>query len=83
MRGEIRQAETKLQGELKRLEERIDGVEAKLTERINGVETKLTEKMDGIGKRLDNQEFISRGAIITLVGGVLTGLVKYLFFSNS
>jgi len=39
--------------------------------------------MDGIGKRLDNQEFISRGAIITLVGGVLTGLVKYLFFSNS
>ncbi|MGY2794757.1 hypothetical protein ACVWVQ_001827, partial [Thermostichus sp. MS-CIW-36] len=66
-----------------KLTEKIDGIEAQLNERINGMEGKLSEKMDGIGKRLDNQEFISRGAIITLVGGVLTGLIKYLFFSDN
>ncbi|MFS8873528.1 hypothetical protein NW870_10850 [Synechococcus sp. R50.1] len=59
-----------------KLTEKIDGIEAQLNERINGMEGKLSEKMDGIGKRLDNQEFISRGAIITLVGGVLTGLMS-------
>ncbi|MEN9223727.1 MAG: hypothetical protein Q6M04_14930 [Thermostichus sp. BF3_bins_97] len=93
VRAEVRQVETKLTGEIQRLEERVDGIEAKLTVKIDGVESTLTEKIntveekliakiDGLSKRMDFQEFISRGAIITLVGGSITGFVKYLFFSD-
>ncbi|GAB4217998.1 MAG: hypothetical protein OHK0012_24850 [Synechococcales cyanobacterium] len=49
---------------------------------VRGEVKRLEEKVDGLGKRLDNQEFINRGAILTLVGAVTTGLVKYLFFPD-
>ena len=51
-------------------------VEERLTGRINQVEEKLT----GIDKRLANEELVSRGVFIALVGGVVTGLTKFFFF---
>jgi hypothetical protein len=65
------------------LKSEIQRVELSLEKQIslNGAEIKrLEEKMDGFGKRLDQQEFISRGAIITLLAGVATGFIRYLFF---
>ncbi len=76
VKAEIKQVETRLEGKIQQVETRLEGD-------LKRVEEKLTEKIDGLGKRLDFQEFISRGAILTLVGGVLTGFVKFLFFSNS
>jgi hypothetical protein len=52
-------------------------VEERLTGRINQVE----EKLIGIDKRLANEELVSRGVFIALVGGVVTGLTKFFFFS--
>jgi hypothetical protein len=59
-----------------RLTGRINQVEEKLTGRINQLEEKLT----GIDKRLAKEELVSRGVFIALVGGVVTGLTKLLFF---
>jgi tRNA U34 5-carboxymethylaminomethyl modifying GTPase MnmE/TrmE len=51
-------------------------VEERLTGRINQLEEKLT----GIDKQLANEELVSRGVFIALVGGVVTGLTKFFFF---
>lgn len=53
-------------------------VEERLTGRINQLEEKLT----GIDKQLANEELVSRGVFIALVGGVVTGLTKFFFFPN-
>jgi len=71
VRGEIKRAEEKLTGEINRLD----------TE-IKSVETNLSAKLDGLGKRVENQEFVSRGATVALVGGLVTGMVKLLFFPD-
>jgi hypothetical protein len=71
---------SEVRSEIKLVEERLTGrinqVEEKLTGRINQVEEKLT----GIDKRLANEELVSRGVFIALVGGVVTGLTKFFFF---
>ena len=69
VRSEIKLVEEKLTG-------RINQVEEKLTGRINQVE----EKLNGIDKRISNEELVSRGVFIALVGGVVTGLTKFFFF---
>jgi VIT1/CCC1 family predicted Fe2+/Mn2+ transporter len=76
VRGEFQQ----VRAEIKLVEERLTGkinqVEERLTGRVNQVEEKLT----GIDKRLANEELVSRGVFIALVGGVITGLTKFFFF---
>jgi VIT1/CCC1 family predicted Fe2+/Mn2+ transporter len=71
---------SEVRAEIKLVEERLTGkinqVEEKLTGRINQVE----EKLMGIDKRLANEELVSRGVFIALVGGVVTGLTKFFFF---
>ncbi|MEN9231234.1 MAG: hypothetical protein Q6L68_10035 [Thermostichus sp. DG02_5_bins_236] len=60
-------------------------LESKISLAQTGLEGKIAElsgKMDGYGKRLDQQEFVSRGAIVALVVGVASGFIKYLFFSS-
>jgi hypothetical protein len=69
-----------VRSEIKEVRSAVKEVEIKLKEEIRRIEEKLSEKMDGLGKRLDQQEFISRGAIVTLVAGITTGFIKYLFF---
>ena len=41
---------------------------------------KLEEKMNGIDTRLKNEETISRTAFGAIIGGVIIGAIKYLFF---
>ncbi len=71
---------SEVRAEIKLVEERLTGrinqVEEKLTGRINQVE----EKLMGIDKRLANEELVSRGVFIALVGGAVTGLTKFFFF---
>ncbi|GAB4218016.1 MAG: hypothetical protein OHK0012_24950 [Synechococcales cyanobacterium] len=67
--AEVRVEIAEVRGEIKRLE----------TE-IRSVETNLSAKLDGLGKRVENQEFVSRGATLALVGGLVTGMV--LFFPD-
>jgi len=81
--------ESKIQGARNELEAKIDltrnELEAKIDLSRSSLEVKIAElsgKMDGYSKRLDQQEFISRGAIVALVVGVASGFIKYLFFSN-
>jgi hypothetical protein len=51
-----------------------------LTE-IEGKIAELSGKMDGYGQRLEQQKFVSRGAVVALVVGITSGLIKYLFFT--
>jgi len=81
--------ESQIQGARNELEAKIDltrnELEAKIDLSRSSLEVKIAElsgKMDGYSKRLDQQEFISRGAIVALVVGVASGFIKYLFFSN-
>ncbi|MCF2972532.1 hypothetical protein L1047_15155 [Synechococcus sp. Nb3U1] len=77
---EIRLVKTELHAKIdltrNELESKIDlaqsGLEGKIAE--------LSGKMDGYGKRLDQQKFISRGAIVALVVGVAPGFIKYSVF---
>jgi chromosome segregation ATPase len=43
-------------------------------------QARLEEKVDGLGKRLENQEFISRGVLITLIVTILGGFAKLFGF---
>jgi predicted nuclease with TOPRIM domain len=78
--AEVRAEFKEIRAEIKLVEERLTGrinqVEEKLTGRINQLEEKLT----GIDKRLAKEELVSRGVFIALMGGVVTGLTKLLFF---
>ena len=89
--GRINQVEEKLTGKINQVEEKLTGqinqVEEKLTGKINQVEERLTgrinqveEKLTGMDKRIANEELVSRGVFIALVGGVVTGLTKFFFF---
>jgi len=69
--AEVRIEIAEVRGDIKRLE----------TE-IKSVETNLSVKLDGLSKRVENQEFVSRGATLALVGGLVTGMVKLLFFPD-
>ncbi len=43
---------------------------------------RLEEKVDGVGKRLENQEFISRGVLVTLIVAILGGFAKLFGFAG-
>jgi hypothetical protein len=52
----------------------------KVEERLGGEIKRVDARLDGIDKRLGTEEFISRSALVALVAGALTGLVKFLFY---
>ena len=76
--AEISLTRSELQGEISSA--RAETRQAK-TE-VEGKIAELSGKMDGYGKRLDQQEFVSRGAVVALVVGVTSGFIKYLFFTT-
>jgi len=82
VRGEIKRVEEKLTGEITRVDEKLTGEIKRLDTEIKSVEVNLSAKLDGLGKRVENQEFVSRGATVALVGGLVTGMVKLLFFPD-
>ncbi|MEN9225392.1 MAG: hypothetical protein Q6M54_07975 [Thermostichus sp. DRC_bins_24] len=64
LKGDIEQVRTELKGEIER-------VNAALKRDIERVNAELGSKVDAYGKRLEQQEFVSRGAIVALVVGVI------------
>ncbi|MDJ0598945.1 MAG: hypothetical protein QNJ37_08920 [Crocosphaera sp.] len=60
---------------LQRIEDKLDKIDERLTT-IDIGQARLEEKVDALGKRLDNQEFISRGVLIGLMVALLGGLAK-------
>ena len=63
-----------------RMEERLSGQINLLDERLSGQINLLDEKVSGLGKRLENQEFTSRGILIGLIVVVLGGAAKVFGF---
>lgn len=76
----------KLDSKIDRLEVKVD----KVTEEISDVKTHLVKaeeeikgeikvleaRVDGISKRIDSQEFVSRGVIVGLILAILGGFAK-------
>ncbi len=89
LKSEIRLVKTELHGEISltrsELRAEISTARAETQQAKTEVEGKIAElsgKMDGYGKRLEQQEFVSQGAVLALVVGVTSGFIKYLFFTT-
>ena len=67
--------EVDLKEVLAKMEQRLERIEQILIELKVG-QVRLEEKVDGLSKRLENQEFISRGIIIALIVTILGGFAK-------
>lgn len=50
--------------------------QVRLEAEVKRVEETLSLKIDGLGKRLDNQEFISRGVLVALIVTIVGGFAK-------
>ncbi|MGL5035970.1 MAG: DUF4164 domain-containing protein [Microcystaceae cyanobacterium] len=66
---DIKVSQAEIRGEIKVLDEKLSGQ----------VKT-LDEKVTGIGKRLENQEFVSRGILTAFVVALIAGAAKYFGF---
>ncbi len=71
--------DTKIDNLSKDLNTKIDNLSNDITDIKVGV-AKLEEKVDGLSKRIDNQEFISRGVLIALIVAILGGFAKLFGF---
>ncbi|MBE9176689.1 hypothetical protein IQ225_17745 [Synechocystis salina LEGE 06155] len=63
--NDLKVSQAEIKGEIKVLDE-------KLTGQIKA----LDEKVTGIGKRVENQEFLNRGVLITLIVALIAGAAK-------
>ena len=77
--GQVR-LEAELKGEIKALDERLTGEVKALDERLTGEIKTLNANVTGMSKRLDNQEFVSRGVLVALIVAILGGLAKLFGF---
>jgi predicted nuclease with TOPRIM domain len=74
--------EERLDKRFEQIDKRFDELQKDITTvrvEIAGVkgDVKLVdEKVNGLGKRLENQEFISRGVLIALIVAILGGFAK-------
>jgi predicted RNase H-like nuclease (RuvC/YqgF family) len=80
VKGQITNLDTKLDG-------KIDKVESKLSGAIDTLTGKFDERTKGLGTRLDGKELAQRniftGLTVTIVGGILLTLGRFLFFGIS
>ncbi|OKH23794.1 hemolytic enterotoxin [Hydrococcus rivularis NIES-593] len=60
---------------LDKLEQKIDKVDEKV-DKLNIDMATVKTKIDGLDKRMENQEFLSRGVLIGLIVAILGGLAK-------
>jgi hypothetical protein len=65
--------------EIARLDGKIDTVQGNLESKIGA----LDAKVDSIDRRIGNEKLVSRSAFIAVIGGLVAGLVKFLFFPVS
>lgn len=76
LKGDIKNLDDKLSGQIKNLDEKLTGEIKTIEIRLTGEVKTLEAKVDGIGKRLDNQEFTSRGILIGLIVAIIGGFAK-------
>ena len=79
IRGDIKALDERLTGQIKTLDERLTGQIKTLDERLTGEIKTVNANLDGLGKRLENQEFLSRSVVVGLVLAFAAGLVKLFF----
>lgn len=65
----------KFEQKLDKLQDDVTGIKISLT-CLEGRFDTLDEKVDGLVKRIDNQEFVSRGILVALVVSILGGFAK-------
>ncbi len=74
--------ERKIDERFDEVNQKLEGLQKNVTDlKVGQAEFKgdikaLDTKIDGIGKRLENQEFISRGVLIALIVAILGGFAK-------
>jgi chromosome segregation ATPase len=91
VKGQIGNLDTKLSGQITNLETKLDGkidtLESKLSGAIDTLTGKFDERTKGLGTRLDGKELAQRniftGLTVTIVGGILLTLGRFLFFGIS
>jgi K+/H+ antiporter YhaU regulatory subunit KhtT len=66
---------------LNKIDQRLDRMEQSINDLKVG-QARLEEKVDGLGKRLENQEFISRGVLVALIVAILGGFAKLFGFAG-
>jgi chromosome segregation ATPase len=88
--GQITNLDTKLSGQITNLDTKLDGkidkVASKLSGEIDTLTGKFDERTKGLGQRLDGKELAQRniftGLTVTIVGGILLTLGRFLFFGT-
>jgi chromosome segregation ATPase len=91
IQGQITNLDTKLSGQITNLDTKLSGqitnVESKLEGKIDALVEKFDERTKGMGQRLDGKELATRniftGLTVTIVGGILLTLGRFLFFGIS
>ena len=91
VKGLISNLDTKLSGQITNLETKLDGkidtLESTLSGEIDTLTGKFDERTKGLGTRLDGKELAQRniftGLTVTIVGGILLTLGRFLFFGIS
>jgi predicted nucleic acid-binding Zn-ribbon protein len=80
------QIESDLKEILQSIEKKFDKIEQKLEKiddqlvKIENSQARLEEKVEGLSKRIDNQEFVSRGVLIGLIVAIAGGAAKLFGF---
>jgi hypothetical protein len=81
--SEFKQEFVKINQRLDRIDETVTDLkvnQVRMEERLSGQINLLDEKVSGLGKRIENQEFTSRGILIGLIVVVLGGAAKVFGF---
>jgi hypothetical protein len=85
--SEFKQEFVKINQRLDKIDETVTDLkvnQVRMEERLSGQINLLDEKVSGLDKRIENQEFTSRGILIGLIVVVLGGAAKVFgFFPNS
>jgi hypothetical protein len=70
---------TKLEANQKELNTKLEANQKETSSKLEALaigQARLEEKLEGLTKRIESQEFISRGVLLTLLATVLGGAAK-------
>jgi phosphoribosylcarboxyaminoimidazole (NCAIR) mutase len=76
------QISTDLSKILERIEDKLENLQKDVTD-IKVGQARLEEKVEGLAKRIDNQEFVSRGVLIGLIVAIAGGAAKLFGFIDN
>ncbi|BAU65300.1 hypothetical protein STA3757_26810 [Stanieria sp. NIES-3757] len=74
--------ETKIDDRFNRVEQRFEKIETKIND-IQVSVARLEEKTEGLSKRIESQEFVSRGVLIGLIVAILGAAAKLFGFAGN